>query len=124
MDEVKLFTPKEATRALPLVKKIVEDILATSECLRAVSSKMRRGAEKDPEVVKGMEQLEILFEELESLGCYYKDWNFTIGLVDFPARLGEEEVFLCWRSDELQIQFYHGVDSGYAERKKIPQEYL
>ena len=124
MDKVKLFTPKEATQTLPLVKKIVQDILAASEMMRALSSKMRSGAEKDPEVVRGMEQLELLFEELENLGCSYKDWNFTIGLVDFPARLGEMEVFLCWKSDEPEIQFYHAIDSGYAERKKIPKEYL
>lgn len=123
-EEVKLFTPKEAAQTLPLVRQIVEDILSTSEQLRVLSSKVKKGAEKDPEVVKGMERLNQLFEELEDLGCYYKDWNFTMGLVDFPARLGGEEVFLCWRSDESEIRFYHEVDSGYSGRKKIPAEFL
>jgi hypothetical protein len=26
-------------------------------------------------------------QELEEIGCYFKDWNFSIGLIDFPAIL-------------------------------------
>jgi len=62
--------------------------------------------------------------ELEEIGCFYKDWNFTIGLVDFPAVIDNREVMLCWKSDEDDIKFYHDIDSGYSGRKPIPEEYL
>ncbi|RPI70946.1 MAG: DUF2203 family protein, partial [Ignavibacteriales bacterium] len=47
-----------------------------------------------------------------------------IGLVDFPSIINNKEVFLCWRSDEDEIKFYHDIDSGYSGRKPIPENYL
>jgi len=61
--------------------------------------------------------------ELEDIGCYYKDWNFSEGLVDFPAIIDGEEVYLCWKSNEDSIMYYHGINDGFRGRKLIP-EYL
>ena len=124
MDKVKLFTPAQANQTLPLVKKVVEDILKLGAQMRERSARIGAGAEKDPQVVESMGHLEELFEELESLGCSYKDWNFTAGLVDFPSVIEGREVFLCWRSDEDALQYYHDIDSGFSGRKPIPAEYL
>ena len=124
MDDVKLFTPKEANQTLPLVKKIVDDILTTGQLIREISQKVGASAEKDPEVIRCMDQLEDMFQELERIGCSYKDWNFTVGLVDFPALLEGREVLLCWRSDEKEITHYHEMEEGFTGRKPIPQVYL
>ena len=67
---------------------------------------------------------EELMKELEDLGGYYKDWNFEIGLVDFPAMIGGEEVFLCWRSDEKSVHWYHSMEEGYGGRTLIPEKLL
>ena len=69
------FTPQKANETLPLVKKIVEDILRTGQEIRTLSAKIGTGAEKDPQVIRLMEELEGLFEELEAIGCSYKDWK-------------------------------------------------
>ena len=124
MDQVKLFTPKEANQTLPLVKRIVSDILNAGQQIRNLSSEIGARAEEDPRIIRLMDQLEELFEELESLGCSYKDWNFSVGLVDFPAVINGEEVFLCWRSDEDGLKYYHEIDAGFTGRKPIPEEIL
>ena len=124
MDQVKLFTPKEANQTLPLVKRIVSDILNAGQQIRTLSSEIGARAEEDPRTIRLMDQLEELFEELESLGCSYKDWNFSVGLVDFPAVINGEEVFLCWRSDEDGLKYYHEIDAGFTGRKSIPEEIL
>ncbi len=41
------------------------------------------------------------------------------GLVDFPAIIGGQEVFLCWEQDEDDIEFWHALDSGYAGRERL-----
>jgi hypothetical protein len=41
------------------------------------------------------------------------------GLVDFPALLGGKEVFLCWESDEDDIEFWHDLESGYGGRERL-----
>lgn len=56
--------------------------------------------------------------EILSLGAVPKDLG--LGLVDFPALMDEREVNLCWRAGEERIQFWHGLDEGYANRKPIP----
>ncbi len=124
MDELKLFTPKEANQTLPLVKRIVADILSTGDRIRALSAEIGKNAESDPQIIQWMDQLEELFEELELLGCSYKDWNFAIGLVDFPSVIDGQQVFLCWRSDEKELKYYHEIDAGFTGRKLIPKEEL
>ncbi len=119
----KIFTHSQATQTLPLVKKIVTDILKTGHAIRELSVEMEK-PEDDPEIGRLMDLLDELFEEMESLGCYYKDWNFTVGLVDFPAKINGKEVMLCWRSDEEHICFFHDAETGYSGRRPIPKEAL
>jgi hypothetical protein len=122
--ETKYFTPAEAMRTLPLVRKIVDDIIITIREMRLYAEDMKGKIEDDSYIRKLAADVEGFIKELEEIGCYYKDWNFTIGLVDFPSFIDGKEVFLCWRSDEEKIEFYHDLDSGFHGRKKIPEKYL
>ncbi len=118
------FSPEEAHRTLPLVRKIVDDILNTSREIRLLTEDNDGINEYDPQVKKLVSELNGFMAELEEIGCFYKDWNFAIGLVDFPAIINGEEVFLCWKSDEDNIKFYHNVESGFSGRKPIPEKYF
>jgi hypothetical protein len=122
--DLKYFTPSEAKKTLPLVRKIVADILDTSREMRLVADEIGGDVEKDPRIQKLADDIEKFMQELEEIGCYFKDWNFSIGLIDFPAIIDGKEVFLCWRSDEEDIMYYHDVDTGFAGRKIIPPEEL
>lgn len=118
------FTPKEATRTLPLVKRIVSDIGETGQSLTERIRELGAGASADPEVKRMADELDDLLQELQDLGCTYKDMSFSKGLVDFPAMIDGEEVLLCWRSDEPAIIYYHALEAGYPGRKPIPEAYL
>lgn len=122
--ETKYFSPSEAVRTLPLVKKIVNDILSDASQLRIISADIAINADKDPEIIRLTQNIEGYLKELEEIGCFFKDWNFQLGLVDFPSIIDGEEVMLCWRSDEESIKFYHGINEGYVGRKPIPDKYL
>ena len=119
MPEVKIFTPQQANQMLPLVRKIVDDILKCGQDIRSLSVDSEK-PEEDPEINRVIDHLDELFDEIESLGCFYKDWNFSLGLVDFPAVIGGKDVFLCWRNDEVSVTYYHDHESGFAGRKLIP----
>ena len=122
--DIKYFTPLKARKTLPLVKKIVKDILDTSREMRMIAEEIGGKVEQDPRIQKMADDIEDFMLELEEIGCFFKDWNFQIGLVDFPAIIEGKEVFLCWRSDEDDIMYYHGIDDGFAGRKLIPPEEL
>jgi hypothetical protein len=110
----RLFTPRQAESALPLVRQIVADILQKAGRIRELD-------ENDDEQARLQAEMEEHLLELESMGCFFKDWNFSIGLVDFPAVIDGETVFLCWRSDEDELAWYHPVQEGYQGRRRLPK---
>ena len=59
------------------------------------------------EILAGFQERQILIKDL------------TRGLIDFPAILGGKEVFLCWESDEDDIEFWHDLEAGYGGREKL-----
>lgn len=61
--------------------------------------------------------LQAAVAQIHSTGCVVKDLD--MGLLDFPARIGNEDVYLCWRLGEDRIRFYHRQDEGFAGRKPI-----
>ena len=105
--QLKIFTPAEAKKTLPLVKKIVRDILNDAFQIRTISESSKVPNSENTEIQKLASNIDNYLFELEEIGCSYKDWNFQIGLVDFPAVIDGKEVLLCWRSDEDEILFYH-----------------
>jgi hypothetical protein len=75
-------------------------------------------AHKDASV-RGMKRA---VEELQEIGCLLKD--IEIGLVDFPTLYRGQEVYLCWKSGEPGITFWHRIQDGFAGRKPIDSEFL
>ena len=124
MEEIKHFTPVEANRTLPLVKRIVADIQERGQELMRLASELGDDAAEDPQIKKLIDELNEFMEELNEIGCSYKDPQFKLGLVDFPAVIDGQEVLLCWRSDESSIAFYHAPEAGYAGRQPIPEALL
>lgn len=61
--------------------------------------------------------LQAAVERIHSTGCVVKDLD--VGLLDFPSRLNNQDVYLCWRLGEDRIRFYHRQDEGFAGRKPI-----
>lgn len=117
------YTPRDADRALPLVRAIARDVQATAVEIRDTLEALERGP--TPE---GREQLmerfgELrdrfgeLMTELEELGIELKDP--LLGLLDFRARRGKEDVFLCWRLGEERVGHWHPIEGGYRARQPI-----
>ena len=56
-------------------------------------------------------------DDMQSFGCEVKDVHR--GLVDFPARLGDEVAYLCWQRGESRVAWWHTLDAGFAGRKAL-----
>jgi len=56
-------------------------------------------------------------EDLESTGVVLK--GLDEGLLDFPAKRFDEEIWLCWKEGETVIKFWHEKDTGFMGRKPI-----
>ena len=122
-DQERLYTPASANRALPLVRSIVDDILARAREVRSLTA-LSRDPARDPEVAARWKEIRDLVDELNRLGVQFKDPSLEIGLVDFPGEIDGKPVHLCWRRDEPAVTHYHGREEGFASRKPIPRELL
>jgi len=119
----KIFTVDEANRMLPLIKRIVSDILQAGNDMKAMSRETMTG-EHASKLETRIAELKSYLQELEDLGCSYKDWDFKTGLVDFPGEMGNKQVFFCWRSDEESVTHYHLDAEDFNKRKLIPPPVL
>jgi hypothetical protein len=126
------FTVEQANRTLPLVRRIVEDIVQQHRLWREkileldlVASAVR--PEDDAERVATLEReaqalardIDAFERELASLGIQLKDRR--LGLIDFPSTMGDRPVLLCWRLGEPEVQFWHEVDAGFAGRQPLAE---
>lgn len=121
---MKLFTPYEATRTLPLVRRVVADILERGRELRVLHQRQDLEPEEERRARELAAELDSLFEELEQVGCSFRSPDFTFGLVDYPAVIDGKPVHLCWRDDEPDLRWYHEPNAGFAGRRPIPEHLL
>ena len=128
------FTLPEAESLLPAVEKNIRQALSVkTQCqeaeeflqLLAQRVMLMGGVVLDREGIRDMrtqrdesgERLKAALEELQEIGCLVKDLD--TGLVDFPTLFRGEEVYLCWRMDEADIEFWHELNSGYGGRERL-----
>jgi hypothetical protein len=126
----RLFNVDDANRTLPLVRKIVEDVVRQHRLWREkileldlVASSSRadepreRAAALEKEAQELAREIDGYQQELAELGILLKDRR--MGLVDFPSEMGSKRVMLCWRLGEAEVQFWHDEDAGYADRQPL-----
>jgi hypothetical protein len=119
----KKFTLVEANKTLPLVKRIVKDIVGVhNECshLQASISSTSRGRQLD--LLEGklevkLQRLHDLVEEINQVGCELKDCS--IGLIDYLARHQGRDIYLCWKLGEERVNYWHELHSGFAGRQPV-----
>lgn len=74
---------------------------------------------KKNEREQSMARLEEVVGEIQETGCVVKDVDE--GLVDFPTLRDGREVYLCWKLGEKRIEYWHGMDEGFAGRKPLDE---
>lgn len=117
------FTLQQANATLPLVRRIVGDVVRThSEAARAQQQleKVVGAAEQKPIQARfehAMHRLEDFVDELSEIGCELKDYQ--TGLIDFTGRHMGRDICLCWKLGEEHIAYWHEVNTGFAGRKPV-----
>ena len=127
MDEGKYFTLEKADGLIPQMELAVEKMQRIGMQARAemgALSEEHCPSVESQHVLQLRPVLRPLFEDMaraiqqiEQLGGLFK--GLELGLVDFPACVGGEDVYLCWQYGEKEIAFYHKRDEGVADRRTI-----
>jgi hypothetical protein len=128
------FTPEEANEALEAVRPLTEQLVdhrrafAEAQAKRAALAERIAGngggiepselAAANDELEQHAEGVALCIQEIGVLGGQVKDLDE--GLVDFPARRGDEEVLLCWKLGEDEVGHWHSAEEGFAGRRPLP----
>ncbi len=59
--------------------------------------------------------------EIDAIGVQVKD--LESGLLDFPFRLDDQVVLLCWRMGEPVIGHWHTLDAGFRGRQPVDERF-
>lgn len=133
-DRLRQFTLDEANRTLPLVRRVVDDIVTAYGALQSRVEEYNRLAQRtddDPaaarraatlrdELEAGAREIDDFIHELDQIGCQLK--GFDEGLVDFHAEWRNRQILLCWKSGEERIEWWHELDAGFAGRQRLSAE--
>ena len=118
------FTIKSANEALPSViekfnnlKKQKNETMKAEQELQSSVSNFEEYMIQKQKLNSQMTKFYQLIEDLESTGVSLK--GLDQGLLDFPSKRFDEDVWLCWKDGETEIKFWHDMNSGFNGRKPI-----
>ena len=122
----RIFTIDQANRALPLVSRVVADIVHQQKAVCELEERLHNYHAAAWEACQehytlALERLRDLIDELSDVGCQLRDWRR--GIVDFPAYLNGRRVNLCWRLGEPRICHWHEPEAGYRCRQPIDERF-
>jgi hypothetical protein len=138
MHPMKTFTLEEAQSLLPVLESLLKRAMegrrsaqATESCLNEVAQRiyfaggMRVSA---PDVARQRAELESHLKrvresiaEMDAIGVQVKD--IESGLLDFPCRIDDEVVLLCWRMGEPAIEHWHTMEAGFQGRQPVDERF-
>jgi len=125
------FSLAEANRSLPLVQRVVGDIVKTHALAMNLQHELERQAgtsksksQQAPTIAGMQEQLDSAMHKLEDFvddrsksGGELKDSQ--AGLIASVGRHEGRDVYLCWKLGEDHITHWHELDSGFAGRQAV-----
>jgi hypothetical protein len=135
---MKTFTLDEAQSLLPvlesLLKRAIEGKRSAEEVDSGLSDTARRiylsggmrvdvgkVAKQRAEMEAHVQRVRESIAEIDSIGVQVKDLD--AGLLDFPCRLDDQVVLLCWRMGEPSIEHWHPVEAGFADRQPVDERF-
>jgi hypothetical protein len=135
---MKTFTIDEAQSLLPVLESLLKRAIEGKQAAEKVESSlselarriyisggmkvdagavMKQRADMDSHLKLARESV----AEIDAIGVQVKDLD--AGLLDFPCRLDDEVVLLCWRMGEPSIDHWHTVDSGFKARQPVDERF-
>jgi len=135
---MKTFTLDEAQALLPILESLLKRAMEgrqAAEAVEAVLTDLSRRiflsggmkidavqvARQRAELDEHLKRVRETVAEIDAVGVQVKDLDS--GLLDFPCRVDDEVVLLCWRLGEESIDHWHKMEDGIKGRKPIDDRF-
>jgi Uncharacterized conserved protein len=135
---MKTFTIDEAQSLLPVLEALLKRALEGKQAAEKVESELTDVArqiyfsggmrvdtasvvEKRAELDGHLKRVRETVAEIDEIGVQVKD--LESGLLDFPCRLDDQIVLLCWRMGEQSIEHWHTMEAGFKGRQPVDERF-
>jgi hypothetical protein len=135
---MKTFTLDEAQSLLPVLESLLKRAMEDKRSAQTVESSltglsqriyltggMRVNtadvAKQRAEMEDHLKRVRESIAEIDAIGVQIKDLDS--GLLDFPCRVDDQVVLLCWRMGEPSIEHWHTVESGFQGRQPVDERF-
>lgn len=135
---MKTFTLDEAQSLLPvlesLLKRAKEDRCSAQTVESSLNELAQRiylngGMQVNPasvaklraEMEAHLKRVRESIAEIDAIGVQLKDLD--TGLLDFPCRVDDQVVLLCWRMGEPAIEHWHTMEAGFQGRQPVDERF-
>lgn len=135
---MKTFTLEEAQSLLPLLESLLKRALDSKSSAEEMEKQLaefgrriylsggmrvnvaeagRMRAELDGHLQRVRESV----AEIDAIGVQVKDVDS--GLLDFPCKVDDQVVLLCWRMGETAIEHWHTMEDGFKGRRPVDERF-
>ncbi|SRR6266702_45913 len=135
---MKIFTLDEAQALLPVLESLLKRAMESKRTAEEIEEELQLLARRihfagglwvdavkvfrrRGELQKHMESVKETMEEINAIGVQVKDLDS--GLLDFPCRMDDEIILLCWKVGEASIGYWHTQSAGFAGRQPIDERF-
>ena len=135
---MKTFTLEEAQALLPVLESLLKRAMEGRQAAQNVEADLNEMARRiyfaggmrvNPadvarqrtEMESHLKRVQETIAEIDAIGVQVKDLDS--GLLDFPCRLDDEIVLLCWRMGETAIEHWHTMDAGFKGRQPVDERF-
>lgn len=120
---MRIYTIAEANELLPYLAPTLVELKEKYELAMQIQERLE-GAAVTNGGSKHRERWQKTISRVQELMDRINDWNIEIrdlesGLVDFPSKRGDMDVFLCWKLGEPEVAHWHGPEDGFAGRRPL-----
>ena len=135
---MRTFTLEEAQSLLPVLESLLKRAIEGRLAAETVESSLNGLAQKiflsggmrvdsgnvaklRAQVEEHLKQVRETIAEIDAIGVQVKD--LESGLLDFPCRIDDQVILLCWRLGESAIEHWHTVESGFQGRQPVDERF-
>jgi hypothetical protein len=135
---MKTFTLDEAQSLLPVLESLLKRAIESKAAADAIESELSELARRiylsggmrvdvgkvtrqRAEIESHLKLARESVAEIDSIGVQVKDLEAR--LLDFPCRIDDQVVLLCWRMGETSIEHWHTMESGFQGRQPVDERF-
>lgn len=135
---MRTFTLREAQSMLPILESLLRRSIESKALIEEIDREfnelteriflnggmlvdVRAYAARKAQREKAIQSAKDTLSEINAIGVQVKD--LEAGLLDFPCRLDDQVVLLCWRMGETSIEHWHTVEAGFKGRQPLDERF-